>query len=212
MFHRGPETLFNVLERRIFNYRVNTQIELPVRMRYLYSYIHWWRQPAIFVSPMAIERTVGREKVLKIVQWALYMSTFVYRIGHVPGKDNHMTFIMKRWLKGFRSFLHAFRSLKESFPVHSTLPVNAHDWPNRYIIRAAQSAQDRPPSVLSAADDDGLICCDGRVWLPQHAEHLKLKLITKAHFGTSGHQTSPQTGHSIWYYSLVCSSLRFCVC
>lgn len=46
--------------------------------------------------PRAIERALGRHKVLKIVCWALYMPIFFYRIEQVPGKDNVMADIMKR--------------------------------------------------------------------------------------------------------------------
>lgn len=49
---------------------------------------------------MAMEPSLGRHKVLKVVRWALVLSAFHYCIEHVPGDSNVWQDIMTRWMRG----------------------------------------------------------------------------------------------------------------
>lgn len=150
--------------------------------------------------PTAIERTLGRHKVLKVLRWALYMSTFTYRIEHVPGTQNIMADIMTRWLRGYRGQIRAVRRIKGPLPPVPTAPAAEDEWPDREVIREAQNAQDFPPPTRASTDEDGLIRCNGRVWLPVNAHELQLKLLTIAHCGTAGHRGADATFESLKPY------------
>ena len=53
-------------------------------------------------NPVALEPYLGRHKVLKVVLWALFLSSFSYRIEHVAVNDNTWPDIMTRWMRGYR--------------------------------------------------------------------------------------------------------------
>lgn len=147
--------------------------------------------------PTAIESTLGRHKVLKVLRWALYLSTFTYRIEHIPGSENVMADIMTRWLRGYRGQRPSIRRLKAPLPVPTAPAPDGEEWPDRLAIIATQGTQEAPPPARATKDEDGLIRCDGRVWLPINADDMKLKLLTIAHCGPSGHRGAESTHESI---------------
>jgi len=108
-------------------------------------------------NPTAMEPSLGRHKVLKVVRWALFLSAFTYRIEHVPGDINTWPDIMTRWMRGYR----------------------------------------KPPAIA------GTVKVKGAVWIPDKCIDLKLRLLTIAHAGESGHRGTDPTEqalreHFVW--------------
>lgn len=147
--------------------------------------------------PTAIEHTLGRHKVLKVLRWALYLSTFTYRIEHIPGSDNVMADIMTRWLRGYRGQRPSIRRLKAPMSVPTAPTPDGDEWPKRKDIVQSQGLREAPPPARATTDEDGLIRCDGRAWLPVNADNLKLKLLTIAHSGPAGHRGAESTHDAI---------------
>ena len=54
-------------------------------------------------NPLTMIPSLGRHTVLKVIRWALYLSSFQYRIEHVDGDSNLWPDMMTRWLQGYRN-------------------------------------------------------------------------------------------------------------
>lgn len=83
-------------------------------------------------QPTAIEPSLGLPKVLKVLRWALLLSTFSYRISHELVDQNIMAAIMTRWLRGYGGRKPRAGRLTAAVPV---APKNwEDDWPTRAVI------------------------------------------------------------------------------
>lgn len=144
--------------------------------------------------PTALEPSLGRHKVFKVIRWALFLSVFSYRIEHVPGDLNIIADIMTRWMRGYRRRPNLRVARLEGSTgarMVPTVPFASSNWPSRQTLLQAQEGQD--PPLGSVADDDGLIRVDERIWVPTSNDELKIKLLTIAHAGQAGHRGADAT-------------------
>lgn len=148
--------------------------------------------------PTVVEPSLGRHKVLKVIRWALYLSAFAYDIEHVPGDLNTMADIMTRWMRGYRRATPTTKRVgriqqSESVP---TVPRDNTSWPTLEGIASAQQlVQTKPKNATT--DDDGLLRIEGKVWVPDTDDGLKLKLLTVAHAGQAGHRGGEATAATL---------------
>lgn len=144
--------------------------------------------------PSALEPSLGRHKVLKVIRWALFLSTFTYSIEHVPGELNTLPDIMTRWMRGYRRNKKMARRLKLKDPPRYLVPTawtNESDWPSRGTVLSAQ--QHSTPPNCAKQDKDGLWRINNTAWIPAEADELKVKLLVLAHAGAAGHRGSDAT-------------------
>lgn len=151
--------------------------------------------------PTAVEPSLGRHKVLKVIRWALYLSAFSYTIEHIPGELNTLADIMTRWMRGYRRVIPTTRrvarlQLGTGPDMVPTAPQRSADWPSRETILAVHSNTDAKPAG-AALDEDGLVRVNNKIWVPDEADHLKLKLLTVAHAGQAGHRGVDATAASL---------------
>lgn len=141
-------------------------------------------------NPIAMEPSLGRHKVLKVVLWALFLSAFTYRIKHVPADANTWPDIMTRWMRGYRK-TPAIRRISPSIPfsgVTRSPDSSDFDWPSlSEIIAAQQEHRDSAPNN-SLLDEDRTMQFQGATWIPTDCIDLKLRLLTIAHAGNAGHR------------------------
>lgn len=152
--------------------------------------------------PTAVEPSLGRHKVLKVIRWALYLSAFSYTIEHVPGELNTMADIMTRWMRGYRNSTPIPQRVSRikiatGESLVPTVPDNQAEWPSRDEILEAQRIGSKRNSDFTS-DDDGLLRINDKVWIPDEADELKMKLLIVAHAGQAGHRGGEAT----------CASLR----
>lgn len=91
-----------------------------------------------------VELALGRHKVLKVIRWALYPSSFNYRIDHVPGELNTMADIMTRWMHVYCCTITKTSRVVRLTSARGgdlvpTAPTDAKDWPKREQIRDVQN-------------------------------------------------------------------------
>lgn len=150
-------------------------------------------------NPVAMEPSLGRHKVLKVVRWALFLSSFNYRIEHVPGVSNTWPDIMTRWMRGYRK-PPAIRRIAPLIPF-SGITHNPDDigfkWPNPTEIAAVQKRFDHKAPKGAKKDETNLLLINGAVWIPSDAVDLKLRLLTIAHAGGAGHRGADPTWHAL---------------
>lgn len=145
--------------------------------------------------PTALEPSLGRHKVFKVVRWALFLSAFSYRIEHVPGELNIIADIMTRWMRGYRRRAPHQRVARlectNGACMVPTAPTKPSEWPSRTTLKAAQNGHEPPRG--STTDEDGLLRVDGKVWVPKGNDEMKIKLLTIAHAGQAGHRGADAT-------------------
>lgn len=149
-------------------------------------------------NPVAMEPSLGRHKVLKVVRWALYLSALTYRIDHVPGDINTWLDIMTRWMRGYCKNA-AIRHIAPALPfsgVPSSPDTDAFDWPDVFEIRSDQEKH-RTFAPSAATESCGLLRVKGAVWIPDDCIDFKLSLLTIAHAGHAGHRGVDSTWHRI---------------
>ena len=151
-------------------------------------------------NPAALEPSLGRHKVLKVIRWALYLSSFTYRIEHVAGENNTWPDIMTRWMRGYRRQRHPTARRVSAIPEFSGVtssPQNADfRWPSLQEIKEAQTTHTASAPVEVSPDDTGLyISKNGKPWIPAECTDLKVRLLTITHAGTVGHRGADATWH-----------------
>lgn len=141
-------------------------------------------------SSLALEPSLSRHIVTKYQRWALYLSRFHYVIEHTDGNSNVFADIITRWLKGYRQNKKSLRKLTLiSEAVQIIDPPNSDEfiWPSCQLITAAQrSISPTDQSITKYVT--GILRLNGRIWIPETANELKLMLIVASHCGQMGHR------------------------
>ena len=150
-------------------------------------------------NPIAMEPSLGRHKVLKVIRWALFLSAFKYRIEHVPGDSNIWPDLMTRWMRGYRRAT-AVRRVTSTVPFNGvTVPPDSpeFEWPSAAEIASVQGENRAHAPKAAKLDDSGILLLKGAAWIPDDCVDLKLRLLTVAHAGTAGHRGSDPTWHAL---------------
>lgn len=104
---------------------------------------------------------------------------------------------MTRWMRGYRK-APSIRRVTHAlhFQGVPTSPLSDQaDWPSVTELLSVQDRKASPP--CSTRNKDGLVLSSGRVWIPDDADNLKLRLLTIAHAGCSGHRGADPTWHAV---------------
>lgn len=155
-------------------------------------------------NPYAVEPSTPRQKVLKVLRWALFLSTFNYTIEHVAGDLNIFPDILTRWMQGYRSNRSSVLRVQHKIPfsgVPNSPFSDSFVWPSRDTLKRSQ--QKFPPAPNSKVDKiHDLFFVNGQIWVPPQDTDLKLKLLCISHAGEAGHRgiTSTYDALSRAYY------------
>ncbi len=109
-------------------------------------------------NPRALDPTLGRHKILKVMRWALYLSQYGYTIEHVAGTRNVAADIMTRWMRGFRGHPRTIKRVSHLLIERDIVPSPADDdfeWraTRTSLLRKLSSPQaDRRPQRLNPAE------------------------------------------------------------
>lgn len=108
-----------------------------------------------------------------------------------------MADIMTRWLNGYRGKLIAVKRitmvLLERDVVESPWSA-AFEWLTMKSIRACQDAEKNLTHGRKiATDEHGTKRSDGKIWIPNEATEMHLKLLVIAHCGNAGHRSAEST-------------------
>lgn len=151
-------------------------------------------------DPHSIDPTLGRHKVMKVMRWALLLSQYDYKIAHIDGKNNLAADMMTRWLKGYRGHPRAMKRIRHLLLELDTVPTTSDDdfsWPYEDDVRAAQEKYKCSKPSYMELDPAGFILHKDRLWIPDEAEDLQLRIIVSAHCGNAGHRGIITTSHTI---------------
>lgn len=144
----------------------------------------------------AVEPSLWRHKVLETILWALYLFVLLYALKHVPGELNNLQDITTRWMRGCRHvggrshLLSVAKHLsKTQVSMIQTAPTDPGPAVTMFILLEVQRTFEvYPVSVL--VDYDGLLCVNQGIWIPDHADNVKAKVLTLKHAVQAGYRGS----------------------
>lgn len=165
-------------------------LQIFKRMKYILAYSNEatiftdHRKLFIMVQPTAVQPSLRWHKVLKMVQWALYLSSLSYTIDHVSGELNTIGDVMTRWRRGYRrpnKTNHRVVCLAYSTD-HRMLPT-AHDniWLPVKSKYSKRTAIVFTAAIISQEVFRQFTTDQKYIWVPALADKLEIKLLTAVH-------------------------------
>ena len=126
--------------------------------------------------------------VSKIQRWALILSQFEYSCSHVPGEFNYWADLMTRW--GAKSI----RRVCLPTPAASLVDFNPVSFYKELVAEQAKlSTTERQKLTETVAHGHTILSKDGKHFVPQQSDKLKLALLVMAHSGSGGHRAQHVT-------------------
>lgn len=149
-------------------------------------------------NPYVFKPSLGTHIVNKVQRWALYLSRFMYTIEHIEGSRNATADIFTRWFAGYKGKRPTARRITTKLMSQVIMPSTTDAdfiWPTMEHIATVQ-ASTQPPSQATK-DEYGIFRLEGRVWIPEPAVDLQIRLIVCAHYGSAGHRGAVATRSSL---------------
>ncbi len=151
-------------------------------------------------NPLSLDSSLGRNVVNKVQRWGLYLSRYSYVIEHVERDRNIVADIMTRWWRGYRGMRQTVKRvthlLLERDIVYSPF-CTGFEWPSIEMVLKSQERYKQDAGSECSADETGLICVKGKLWIPEKDADLQLKILLVGHCGTSGHRAVESTSSII---------------
>lgn len=143
---------------------------------------------------LSVEPSIARHKTVKVDQWTLFLSKFHYVIEHIDGESNDFTNMLTRWMKGYRISKSCICCVRKVL-TYSRIPTSPYKpgfiGPTRKLSLNAQSRVEILENCTKY--EGGVVWKAGKIWFPDDKNDLKLRLLTFAHAGESGHRRSDST-------------------
>lgn len=135
----------------------------------------------IFISdPLSLVPDLSQASMRKVIRWAVRRSIYYYECTHLSGVDSVWADLLSRWTK-----TPIIRRLIRIPPLVSA-SADDFEWPSPTSIAEEQSKHTKPPNVQ---DNDGLLVTpSNKIWIPQEATDLQIRLFVIAHTSASGHR------------------------
>lgn len=156
-------------------------------------------------APTAVMALVPKYTTDKLHRWSQILMGFRYEIHDIAGDSNVWADLLGRWGSSFTTVCAIRHTV---FPVSSQLD-STFEWPTIEVILASQRGKRAPPGFRN---DDMQVCRDssGRLWLPDSASDLQLRVCIIGHLGAAGHRSvdvnlASIREHFAWRRMLACS-------
>ncbi|OWY94851.1 hypothetical protein PHMEG_00035302 [Phytophthora megakarya] len=150
-------------------------------------------------DPHSVSNSVPKYIADKLHRWSLLLMGYNYDNHDISGEDNVWADLLSRWGSSFKTVC-AIRQV--SLPLSPQLD-ESFVWPTFKEIEVAQSGAS-PPSTMSKLTGDSLWRDDEqRIWIPDDAAELQMRVSVVGHFGIAGHRGVATTvekicGQSVW--------------
>lgn len=140
------------------------------------------------LNPVAMEPSLGPQKVIKFVRWALYLIAINSRIELVPGSSNTCRDIMTRWICEYRK-KPAIHGIAPAiwFSEDATPPdCDVFKWPLWADVKAVEKeyADKAPPRATT--DNANSLVVKGEACIPYDAVNLKSCSLPFENAGNAG--------------------------
>ena len=132
-------------------------------------------------NPHSIIASVPKYTAAKLQRWDVLIMAYHYKIHDISGVENIWVDLLSRWGSPVQTVCAIY---EEPRPLSPSLDSN-YVWPTMSTIVKAQQAA----NIKFGQQLDGVYRTEsGRIWIPDEASELQVRLCVVAHFGTSGHR------------------------
>ena len=175
------------------------------RMDYMFAcedniHIYTDHRNLLFVfDPLSLKPSLGRHVVNKVYRWALYLSRFTYTIEHVEGVNNVSADMLTRWYAGYRGKQPRARRIQVKLLEDDLIPSAEREefiWPTLQEVCSLQEESASQPTEARKGND-GLWRIGSRVWIPDDASDIQIRLLVAAHCGAACHRSIQSTLHAL---------------
>ena len=148
-------------------------------------------------DPLGSRPTLPKHIADRLSRWALHLLGFRYTIHHITGEDNVWSDLLSRW----GAPVPKKPSLKLIYALPQGLSPLQHEdfiWPTSIEILTIQTSykqsfplEGEAPNLeqkLEWNNEKQLWMYEEKIWIPNSAKELKIRLMVIAHSGTSGHR------------------------
>lgn len=140
-------------------------------------------------NPHGVSSAVPKYTADKLHRWALLLMAYRYEIHDIAGDDNVWADLLSRWGSSFKTVC-AISQLR--MPLSPQLD-REFVWPSLVEIATVQSAAGRPTKLVQSDVDAVWRDDKGKVWIPDDASSLQLRICVVGHFGAAGHRSTETT-------------------
>jgi RNase H-like domain found in reverse transcriptase/Reverse transcriptase (RNA-dependent DNA polymerase)/Integrase zinc binding domain len=145
-------------------------------------------------NPHGANPGLASHTAAKLIRWALRLSCFRYTIEYVPGAENVWSDMLTRWAAPCP------RARMCALMLAPLSPALNRDfiWPTLAEIKRIQDAVIMvEPTPMQLTTDGVYKTVDGRVWIPNDATDVQLRICIVAHAGLGGHRGTRPTTEAI---------------
>lgn len=140
-------------------------------------------------DPHSVSPSVPKYTADKLHRWALLLMGYQYEIYDISGEENVWADLLSRW----GCTLKTICAIRQVAPPMSPQLDETFEWPTSSAIIAAQK-ESTPPSGYTKSKEDSLWRDKkGRIWIPNEATDLQVRVCVVGHFGIAGHRGSGVT-------------------
>lgn len=135
----------------------------------------------IFIfDPTSLVPDLTVAAIRKVIRWAVRLSMYAFECIHISGVDNTWADMMTRWSPP--------PTIRRVITIPPLPSANDDEfvWPTANSIAETQQHHNPPPSAIRK---DGLYrTTDHKIWIPEQADDLQLRLCVIAHTSAGGHR------------------------
>lgn len=157
----------------------------------------------IFISDhLAVISDLRQTSVRKVLRWAVVLSAYNYVCQHTSWDGNIWADLLSRWT------VPVIRRLV-TIPSLPFITAPDFDWPSHSSIRGIQDVS--PPATSRQLHNGFLFTINHRIWIPDSASDLQLRICIIAHYGPPCHRgfdTAPLYVSENFYWSTIESDVK----
>ncbi|KAG3194621.1 hypothetical protein PC128_g9193 [Phytophthora cactorum] len=135
-------------------------------------------------DPHSVSKSVPRYTADKLHRWSMLLMAYKYDIHDISAEKNVWADLLSRWGSSFKTVC-AIRQV--DLPLSPQLD-DSFIWPTQLDIAAAQDAAPSPNALVRSSSDALWTDGKGRVWIPDDAVELQVRICVVGHFGVAGHR------------------------
>lgn len=143
-------------------------------------------------DPLAVVPDLSQTSLRKVLRWAVKLSIYSYTCYHIKGEENVWADLLTRWSvpqMTIRRLVH--------IPELPTPCTEEFEWPTPSKIAEVQAEHTSSRTDELTQHEDLWTFPDGRIWIPEDASDLQLRLCIIAHCGPAGHRGRKATEQAL---------------
>ncbi|OWZ02820.1 LOW QUALITY PROTEIN: Chromodomain protein [Phytophthora megakarya] len=147
-------------------------------------------------DPHGISNSVPKYTADKLDRWSLLLMRYQYAIHDIAGDETVWADLLSRWGSSFKTICAIWQ-----VPVPLSPQLDGDFvWPTQQEIASVQHTAATPSTMTQTEEDSRQ---SGRIWIPDNAIDLQVRVCVVGHFGIAGHRGTAVTlqkigEHFVW--------------